>query len=110
MSRRDMVGFSHCARSTHPASFSQFRALDNPPKNAGLTDFRDPTTIAGPLAETPARIAPGQPTHMTNTALENKPVFSPAAGLAWAVAAAATAWSFWPTLLALKHKWLHDAG
>ncbi len=44
---------------------------------------------------------------MTNTASKNKPAFP---ALAWGVAAMALVWSFWPTLLALTHKWLHDPG
>src|SRR5262245_21334240 len=48
-----------------------------------------------------------QLTHMTNTALKNKPAFPL---LAWGAAAVAVVWSFWPTLLALSPTWLHDPG
>src|SRR5690349_5420824 len=50
---------------------------------------------------------PRQRTHMTNTDAKNKPAFP---ALAWASAAAAVAWTFWPTILALTNKWLHDPG
>jgi exosortase len=44
---------------------------------------------------------------MTNTAPKNKLAFPT---LAWAIAAAAVVWTFWPTFLGLSQKWLHDPG